>query len=150
MTVATLPPPATTPAPAPPSAATVAPPPAETPPAVAVAAPAALPAAAPPPAAPPHVFGAVDGPSRITLRAVKDCWILVRESDAAATVVAERTLHAGDTYRVPDRPGLVLRTGNASGLAVTVDGKPVPALGGTVRNLALDPARLRVGNSSLE
>ena len=34
----------------------------------------------------PHVFGAVTGPSRITLRAVQDCWILVRDSDAAYEV----------------------------------------------------------------
>jgi cytoskeleton protein RodZ len=98
----------------------------------------------------PHVFGAVDGPSRITLRATKDCWIMVRDSDPAQTVVAERTLHAGDTYRVPDRKGLVLRTGNAIGLQVLVDNKPAPTLGGTVRNLALDPDKLVAGTAKTE
>ncbi|HUZ72479.1 MAG TPA: helix-turn-helix domain-containing protein [Stellaceae bacterium] len=138
------PPPAAVTASSQPPAATAAPPPAEPTPSIAAA------AAAPPAAPAAHVFGAVDGPSRITLRAVKDCWIMVREADAPQTVVAERTLHAGDTYRVPDRPGLVLRTGNASGLAVLVDGKPVPALNGTVRNVALDPGRLRAGTSNLQ
>ncbi len=140
VTVATLPPP---PAPAP-VAETA--PPAETP-AVAALAPAAAPAAA---AATAHVFGAVDGPSRITLHAVKDCWIQVRASDDAHTVIAQRTLRAGDSYRVPARAGLTLRTGNASGLAVTVDDKPVPVLGGTVREVPLDPDRLIAGNARVE
>jgi cytoskeleton protein RodZ len=98
----------------------------------------------------PRVFGAIDGPSRITLKAVKDCWIQVRDSDPAQTVVAQRTLHAGDSYRVPSRDGLVLRTGNATGLQVMVDDKPAPALGGTVRNVALDPARLLAGDARVE
>jgi cytoskeleton protein RodZ len=103
-----------------------------------------------PAAAGSHVYGAVDGPSRVTLRAIKDCWILVRDSDPAQTIVAQRTLHAGDSYRVPDRAGLVLRTGNATGLEVAVDGKVAPALAGTVRNVALDPARLLAGTARVE
>jgi hypothetical protein len=37
-----------------------------------------------------------------------------------------------------------MRAGNAGGLDVTVDGKPVPTLGpsGAVRTVALDPASL--------
>ncbi|HUB95010.1 MAG TPA: helix-turn-helix domain-containing protein [Stellaceae bacterium] len=98
----------------------------------------------------PHVFGAVDGPSRITLRAIKDCWIQVRDSDAAQTVVAQRILHAGDSYRVPDSKGLMLKTGNATGLQVLVDNKPAPPLGGTVRNVALDPDLLLSGKARAE
>ena len=74
----------------------------------------------------------------------------MRESDAAQTVVAQRTLHVGDSYRVPERAGLTLRTGNATGLQVLVDDKPAPALGGTVRNLLLDPERLVAGNARVE
>ncbi|HUK58985.1 MAG TPA: RodZ domain-containing protein [Stellaceae bacterium] len=96
----------------------------------------------------PHVYGAVNGPSHITLLAKQDCWIQVRdESDPAQPLVAQRTLRKGDTYRVPDRSGLVLRTGNATGLQVMVDDRAVPALGGTVRTVALDPARLLSGNA---
>lgn len=69
------------------------------------------------------------------------------ESDPAQPLVAQRTLRKGDTYRVPDRSGLVLRTGNATGLQVMVDDRAVPALGGTVRTVALDPARLLSGNA---
>ena len=129
--------------PAPPSPA----PPGQMPPGVADQPP---PAAANAGAAAPHVYGAVGGPSRITLRAIKDCWIQVRDSDAADTVVAQRTLRAGDSYRVPDRAGLVLRTGNATGLAISVDDKAAPALGGTVRNVALDPAQLLAGTARQE
>ncbi|MGH7089394.1 MAG: helix-turn-helix domain-containing protein [Stellaceae bacterium] len=109
------------------------------------AAPAAQLGTAAPVAAAPHVYGVVDGPSRITLKALKDCWILVR--DDGGKVVAERTLHTGDLYRVPEREGLVLRTGNASGLEVEVDDKAAPSLGGTVRTVSLDPARLAAGKA---
>jgi cytoskeleton protein RodZ len=97
-----------------------------------------------------HIFGAINGPSRITLHAAKDVWIQVRDSDPAQTVVAQRTLHAGDTSRVPDREGLTLRTGNAVGLEIAVDDKRAPALNGTVRNVALDPARLLAGTAPVE
>lgn len=133
----------------PPPAASPSPAPAVT---VAAAPPDATPAAdvSTPSGSGAHVFGAIAGPSRITLKAVKDCWIQVRDSDAAQTVVAQRTLRAGDTYRVPNRDGLVLRTGNATGLAVIVDDKPAPALGGSVRTVALDPARLLAGNAKVD
>ena len=38
-------------------------------------------------------------------------------------------LQAGDRYFVPNREGLRLMTGNAGGLAITVDGEAVPAIG---------------------
>jgi cytoskeleton protein RodZ len=63
-----------------------------------------------------------------------------------------RVLKPGETYRVPDRPGLVLRTGNAGGLDITVDGRPVASVGpvGKTRNVALDPERLVAGTAALE
>ncbi len=144
-------------APAAPSVA-AAPPPTETvsaPVAALLAPPAAPPtpslAVTPPPAVPaPRVFGAAAGePSRILLMARKDAWIQVR--DTYNHIIAERTLHAGDSYRVPDRSGLFLRTGNGSGLDIDVDGKRVPALGGTIRrNVVLDPARLTAGTAISE
>ena len=62
-----------------------------------------------------------------------------------------RILHAGDSYQVPDRPGLVMVTGNAGGLEVKVDDAVAPALGplGVVmRNIALDPDRLLSGTAT--
>ena len=93
-----------------------------------------------------HVHGASDDGSRITLEAKLDSWIEVR--DASGKVLWSRLLRAGDSYRVPNQPGLVLQTGNAGGLEVIIDGKPAPALGpvGVVRrNIRLDPARLGAG-----
>lgn len=93
----------------------------------------------------PRVFGAVGQPARIILRARKDSWIQVREGDH---IVSERTLRPGDIYRVPDRPGLILHTGNGAGFDIEVDGKKAPSLGAAVRrNVALDPARLAAGTA---
>ncbi len=84
----------------------------------------------------------------IDIRALADCWIQVRAGDSQS-VVFSRVLKAGETYHVP-RPGLLLRTGNAGALAITVDGKPAPPIGriGTLRrNVALDPAALLAGTA---
>ncbi len=62
-------------------------------------------------------------------------------------------MRPGDTFAVPDRPGLVLRTGNAGGLEVVIDGAPGAALGkpGTVRrSVPLDVEALRASLSSVE
>jgi cytoskeleton protein RodZ len=144
-------------APPPPPVADSAPPAAAPEPAPAAAAPPAPPSeqvaitVAPPAAATAtptgRVFGTTDGPSHITVRAVKDCWIQVRDG---TSVVSQRTLRAGDSYRVPDRDGLVMRVGNAVGLEVVVDGKTAPSLNGTVRNIALDPERLLAGTARTE
>lgn len=91
----------------------------------------------------PRSYGQSDGPSRIVLRATQDSWVQVR--DAQDALLLTRVLRAGDTYRVPDRPGLTLLTGNAGGLAIEVDGVTLPALGpvGAVRRqVELDPERL--------
>ena len=126
---------------APPAAATA---PAVSPPVAALLSPTA------PPAPPPsldqsRIFGAVGAPARIVISAHKDSWVQIREDNR---ILVDRILHPGDSYRVPDRPGLVLRTGNGSGLDIAVDGAMAPAVGGTVRrNIALDPARLMAGTA---
>lgn len=135
------PPPANAPAPA-----NAAPPPpnAAPPPAAAPAAPEA-PAASPPAAGVPKVYGAVDAPSRIVIHASKDSWIQVRDG---SQILIERNLHPGDTYRVPDRTGLLMDTGNGAGLDIEVDGNQVPSLGAAVRhNVVLDPSRLAAGTA---
>jgi cytoskeleton protein RodZ len=84
----------------------------------------------------------------VTLRARQDSWVQIQSSDGV-TVMA-RTLRAGDSYTVPDRPGLRLTTGNAGALDVMVDGQIAPSIGqiGAVRrNVALDPARLKAGTA---
>jgi cytoskeleton protein RodZ len=84
---------------------------------------------------------------RIDIRAVADCWIQVRAADRS--IVFSRVLKAGETYHVP-RAGLSLRTGNAGGLAIAVDGKPAPTIGaiGTLRrNVVLEPEALLAGTA---
>lgn len=88
-----------------------------------------------------RVYGApANAPARIVIHATKESWIQIRTRDDQVTV--QRILHPGDSVRVPDEPGQVMRTGNALGLAIDVDGKPIRALRGTVRSLELDPEQL--------
>ncbi len=87
--------------------------------------------------------GAYVGP-RVVLRATQDSWVQVRNASNAS--IFTRVLRAGDTYEVPDQPGLTLLTGNAGGLTVLVDGQEVPKLGrsGQVRrNVSLNPDSLK-------
>jgi cytoskeleton protein RodZ len=61
-----------------------------------------------------------------------------------------RLMQPGDTYTVPDRPGLKLLTGNAGALEIRVDGETMPAIGpiGAVRrDIALDIERLKNGTA---
>lgn len=84
--------------------------------------------------------------SRIVIRATAASWIEVRNADDA--VVYSRVLMPGESYGVPDKPGLTLRTGNAGGLAITVDGKPAAMLGasGAIRRgIPLEPQTLLAG-----
>ncbi len=127
----------------------------------------AQPASVEPPAAPPRVasvpevppapansaakvYGVESGPARIVIRSSGESWVQVRDRNQAVVLV--RVLHPGDTYRVPDQPGLVLRTGNAGALQFSVDGAAVPAVGpsGKSRNVALDPGRLISGSAVIE
>ncbi len=112
------------------------------------------PAPAPAPATTPdtaRASGEAQGDSRVVLRASQDSWIQIR--DSVGQIVFMRTLKPGETYAVPNRPGLQLATGNAGGLDILVDGKPTPPLGrpGYVRReVALDPVRLQAGTAAPE
>ncbi len=84
----------------------------------------------------------------VVLEARMDSWIKV--VDAKGKTVTQQVLKAGERYVVPDQPGLVLRTGNAGGLDVTVGGRKAPPLGdvGTVlTKIMLDPGRLLDGTA---
>lgn len=90
-------------------------------------------------------IAATDQP-RVVLRASADAWVQVR--DKSGQVLLNRILHAGDTWPVPDRPDLLLTTGNAGGTELVVDGVSTGVLGnsGAVRrDLPLDPALIKEG-----
>lgn len=102
---------------------------------------AALTESVPAPAEPymPRMFGAKNTDARIILQATQDVWV---EVTRGGEVILTRTFHAGDKYRIPADPeDLYLKTGNAGGLNVVVDGKQLPALGKvgeTKSKIALD------------
>lgn len=92
---------------------------------------------------------AVTHPSRITVQAISNSWIQIRD-EVANRLLFTRLLRRGDSYKVPDRPGLRMMTGNAGALEIIVDGKIVPSLGavGEVRrDVELDPDKLKSGTS---
>lgn len=104
------------------------------------------PAAATPVAAEPAAGAAqpaAGGPVVIT--ATEDTWIKVYDQ-AERKTVKMGILAPGESYTVPaDRGDLLLWTGRAGALNVTVGGRPVPPLGGpreTVQDVSLAPASL--------
>lgn len=124
---------------APTSPGTAAPPPQN----LAAAGTAGVPAPAPPDnLTPGHVFGVADGPVRIELRFTADCWVQIKGGGPDADF--GKLMHAGDVYRVPDKPGLIARVGNSDAVTVVADGKFVtlPKANSLVRNIVLDPKEL--------
>jgi len=142
------------PAPTAPAAAAAAPtlappipaPPAAAPPATAPVAVATLtiplnPAPAPQPAAAAR-FGTEN--SRLVIRAEAMSWVQVRGPNNEPLFT--RLMAPGETYAVPGREGLTMATGNAGGISLMLDGKPLPRLGETgevKRGLALEPTELK-------
>ena len=109
---------------------------------------AATPATPPvtPPADAPHVYGGENAGARIVLRANAESYVLIKElgPNGKVTVFA-RTLKPGESYRAPDKPGILLITGNAGGLDVEIDGKklgPAGKSGEMLRNVPVDASYL--------
>lgn len=93
-----------------------------------------------PGAQPADVVSAAVASARVVLRASADSWVEVKDGDG--NVLISRLMRPGDVYAVPKRPGVALATGNAGGLAVLVDGRPLAPLGpvGAVRrDISLEP-----------
>lgn len=109
--------------------------------------------AAPAPTGEGTPVAAADSPATaaaaaVMIRAVAPSWIQVSAPDG--TILFAGLLKPGQHYTVPDRPGARLLIGNAGGLEVLVDGIAVPPLGASgavLRNVALDPERLRRGSA---
>ncbi|HVY12964.1 MAG TPA: RodZ domain-containing protein, partial [Alphaproteobacteria bacterium] len=94
------------------------------------------------PVAPPPVK-AVKAPSRIKLHAVSDT--TVRIQDSQGHVLAERMIHRGEAFFVPDNHHYTLATTNAGALRLQVDGRSLPplgALGEPMHNIPLDAGNL--------
>jgi pilus assembly protein CpaC len=92
-----------------------------------------------------RAFGLQHKQTRIMLAAQAETWVRVKDADGGTVFM--RVMQAGDTFNVPDRPGLTLDTGNGRALRVAVDSREVGPLlpSGTSivrRDLPLDPERL--------
>jgi cytoskeleton protein RodZ len=85
---------------------------------------------------------------KIVLRAKLESWVQV--TNAKSEAIFSRVLRSGETYVVPNEPGLMLTTGNAGGVEILLDGKKLKSLGsvGLVRrDVPLDPAKLKDGSA---
>ncbi len=97
----------------------------------------------------PREFGMANVGSTIRLRAQLESWIQV--TGANNELLVTRILRPGDIYHVPDRPDLVLMTGNAGGIEILVGDQIAPSLGaiGAIqRRVELDPAKLLAGTAT--
>ena len=87
------------------------------------------------PSAAPQVAMANDGrslgsetsDSHVVLKAKAPVWL--RIEDQSGNVVMTQMLNTGDTYKVPNRPGLVALSRDGGRLAYLIDGKEVGVLG---------------------
>jgi cytoskeleton protein RodZ len=83
------------------------------------------------------------------IRAATDSWVQVEAADE--DILLSRVLKAGDSYRVPNRDGLTMMTGNAGALDIVVDGQSIGSLGplGAVRKgIELEPSALEARAST--
>lgn len=92
-----------------------------------------------PPAQVEQHFGELEKPTRRTIRAKGPVWLTI--TDSKDNVLFSRLMQEGDTYHVPDIPGLQLTTGNADNLQLTDSKDLLPPLGKqgqVMRDIALD------------
>ena len=114
----------------------------------AVVEPPAVPQLPPGAAAGGRIFGANNADARVVLAATSDSWVQVR--DAEGELLLTQVLRTGDSFLVPNEPGITMRTGNAGGLSITVDGRQIAslgALGDVIDGVLLEPDRLLNGTA---
>ena len=81
--------------------------------------------------------------NRIVLQANMTSWVELRDSDGKRLI--SKILRIGDTYKVPNRPGIRFTTGNAGGVNILVDGNkigPLGPVGAVYRDIIMDPDSL--------
>jgi cytoskeleton protein RodZ len=90
-----------------------------------------------------QVLGAMNRNARVILRLREDAHVVVRGPDGR--VLLNRDLKAGDSYRVPNTPGMTLATDNAGAVEVDLDGTTLGRAGtpqAGLPELSLDPQSL--------
>ena len=90
------------------------------------------------------VYGDPATVSRVIIRATGSSWVMV--TDDSGKAVFDHVMKAGDVYKVPNKPGLSLTTGNGSGIVLSLDGVDLPKISTgaprVIRGIALDPDHL--------
>ena len=90
-----------------------------------------------------QVYGAVNRNPRVVLRARGDTRITVKGADGQ--YLLNRDLRAGDSYQVPDMPGITLATSDGGAVEVDLDGVALGRAGASQQVLgrvSLDPQAL--------
>ena len=81
--------------------------------------------------------------TNIKLTCIEETWVQIK--DAQGNIILVKTMLPGESYEVPRKDGLILLTGNAGGLNITVGNAPSKSLGakGEVKhNILLDAESL--------
>lgn len=81
--------------------------------------------------------------SGIIITALESSWVEVK--NLMGKPILRQVLKPGDQYMVPDEKGLLMATGNAGGLKITVDGTEIPPIGKPAqvkRSILLDREQL--------
>jgi cytoskeleton protein RodZ len=84
------------------------------------------PTAAAPPAAPSPAAGAIVAPYRLVARTIETTWMRVRTEDGRTS---EETIPANEVREWISNGPFVLTIGNAGGVSLELNGRPVPRLG---------------------
>lgn len=81
------------------------------------------------PSFPPQISSAIPPvtPQKVVLKAKEPSWVEIR--DAQGQVIFMKVLQRGEEYTVPDKPGIVINTGNAGGIDIFVGEIKLPPLG---------------------
>ncbi len=96
-----------------------------------------------------QVYGSDNADARIVLKAKSAVWL--RIEDAKGKVLITQMMAAGDTYRVPNKDGLIALSRDGGRLSYMIDGKEMGALGAPGKILVgekLDLANLQAKQKS--
>lgn len=103
-----------------------------------------------PPPQPPPMFNedtaaqtAAAPVQRVVITVEDNSWVEIR--DASGKILISQVLKPGDQFLVPNELGMTMSTGNAGGIAIQLDGKELPKIGGQAqvkRNISLNPSDL--------
>jgi cytoskeleton protein RodZ len=88
--------------------------------------------------------------SGVSIRATSRSWVEVRDP-SNGNVLLTGVMSIGSVFDVPDTDGLVLDTGNAGALDITLEGVSVPKIGGVGdvrKSVSLNAERLKAGTAT--